>query len=43
MQINELNEQEIQNILEKILNRREFHSGEQRNPIIEVIGGIWKR
>ena len=42
MQINELNEQEIQNILEKILNRREFHSGEQRNPIIEVIGGIWE-
>lgn len=42
MLTNELNEQEIRNILDRILKRREFHKSGEKNPILELISNIWE-
>lgn len=37
-----IGEQEIRNILEEILKRREFHSAGKKNPIAELMNNIWE-
>ncbi len=42
MQTNEINEQKIREIVNSILERREFQESKGQNPLVEAIGRIWE-
>lgn len=39
---NNVSEQEIRDILEQILKRREFHNEGEKSPLVKVLGSIWE-